>query len=1461
MRAALRSFFSSIRPIDTRKQKTRSRHAHSSGGWRAAAAESLENRTLLAAQLIASDAPVKPLSAGEFIDIPVIYQTLDDSDNPAALQANLIDFNLHFDNDALDYVESSSFFAEGIFAIPNTERPESGVAGDDSDADTETVLTASYTDNDVSLALGWPNSPSISGQQLYIARFQAKPGFSGTTINFSANATGNVIGQAAQFEFQSTSVTLEAPAPPPTVSIANAAAVEEGQSALFAVSLSAASDETVTVNYSTADGDGPTGALGGQDFTGLTNQTVTFNPGETQKNITVVTTDDPVVESTETFGVTLNSATGATLGTSQAVGTITDNDTPQPTLSISDAAAVTEGGNSSFTVTLSAESQTTVTVTYSTAETGGPTTASAGVDYVSQTSQTLTFNPGETQKSITVATIDDPLVEQTEEFRVLLTSPAGATLSDGVGFGRIRDNDVPAPSLSIADAPTVTEGASASFTVTLDAAASSTVMVNYSTNDGNGPNGAIGGEDFTAQTNQTLTFLAGETEKTISVSTTDDDRVEPSEMFTVTLFSSVGAVIGTGSATGTIDDNDVLTPTLSVSDATAVLEGASAVFTVSLSSSPSSPVTVTLSTADGSGPNAAISSSDFTPLTNHSITFNPGQTQKTVSVATLEDLVLESPETFFLNVLNANGVTIVDSQGVGTIDNVLVPLPIISIADADGVTEGEDAVFTISINGPVPYTVSGTYSTSDGLPSATPENTAVAGQDYEGRTNQSFTISPGQTSISISIPTIDDTVDEAAEYFQVALANLINVDPVASENLIADAAIGDNDPSADTASIHGRKWDDSNGNGERDAGETWLNGWTIQILDSNGQVVGEQLTMDVDVNGDEQIDPETERGWYWFSDIAPGTYSVREVAQQGWRQTYPGDDLAARAYELDTERQFRETASDFKNWGGLDEIWFIGGDDWHFVTPDGSLFEWDGSERNNLTGTLVELFTPDYYADPSLLYDAPFAEPGTRTLVLSAGEIVNDVDFGNTQIDSGSIHGRKWHDLNGDGRRSSNEPWLNGWTIQLVGPEGIVVETTTMDMDLDDNGQIDPETESGWYWFNDVAAGTWIVREPAVAGWEQTSPQDPELLQAYELDQELGLRFSRSLFRNWGGLDEIWILGDSGWYFMTPDGSFYEWNGSPRTALTGNLLTQISARYHSEPALLYDAPNPFEYHFVIRPGEIFDDVDFGNRKLNQPGQPSVDFPGRGNVSVRIDGDNLILTGDGSSNGVDVFTNGAGHVAIRGFGDTTIQGQNLPWVIDGWTSVPGNITANLGLGDDALSLRNLDVGGNVTVDSGSGNDYVITSAMHVTGALDVGSASGNNSVFLTASHVGGPTEISTGGGVDAVWMDGNTFGGITVVNTGSGHDVGVFQNSEFAGSVDIDGAEGADWFAVSGNLTFGAAATIDGGSGHNAVDATRAVFPGQTPLISNFQQNGFPDLDAFLDQVMKRLSDVGLESLI
>lgn len=122
--------------------------------------------------------------------------------------------------------------------------------------------------------------------------------------------------------------TIPTPTPPPpsgpSITINNASATE-GSPITFTVSLSAASTVVITVDYATA-----VGSAQSNDFT-MMSGTLTFTPGQTSRPIVVATTQDTRVEATEVFTVNLTNPTGdTTIGDSQGVGSIIDNDDADP---------------------------------------------------------------------------------------------------------------------------------------------------------------------------------------------------------------------------------------------------------------------------------------------------------------------------------------------------------------------------------------------------------------------------------------------------------------------------------------------------------------------------------------------------------------------------------------------------------------------------------------------------------------------------------------------------------------------------------------------------------------------------------------------------------------------------------------------------------------------------------------------------------------------------------------------------------------------------------------------------------------------------------------------------------------------------------------------------------------------------------------------------------------------------
>ena len=108
--------------------------------------------------------------------------------------------------------------------------------------------------------------------------------------------------------------------------------------------------------------------------------------------------------------------------------------------------------------------------------------------------------------------------------------------------------------VSVADAR-VEEGPGVTldFAVSLSRAASAPVTVQYATADGT----ATAGADYTAASG-TLSFAAGETEKTVSVAVLDDAHDEGEETMKLVLSNPSGARIRDGEATGTIENSDAI---------------------------------------------------------------------------------------------------------------------------------------------------------------------------------------------------------------------------------------------------------------------------------------------------------------------------------------------------------------------------------------------------------------------------------------------------------------------------------------------------------------------------------------------------------------------------------------------------------------------------------------------------------------------------------------------------------------------------------------------------------------------------------------------------------------------------------------------------------------------------------------------------------------------------------------
>lgn len=314
-----------------------------------------------------------------------------------------------------------------------------------------------------------------------------------------------------------------------------------------------------------------------------------------------------------------------------------------------------------------------------------------------------------------------------------------------------------------------------------------------------------------------------------------------------------------------------------------------------------------------------------------------------------------------------------------------------------------------------------------------------------------------------------------------------------------------------TASIDGYKFLDKDAEGDWDAGEPGLEGWTIYLMGTTveGPVLMSTLT--------------AANGYYSFGDLPPGDYIVSEELPADWFQSYP----ETGTWELTLgSGGSPETSLDFGNWQPLDP-W---GYKFHDLDADGV---WDVNEPGlegweiHLDGTAgtgdpVHLVTysdatghwqftgvpPGDYVisevDGGWIQSFPPA-PGTYDVTLSSLEVQEvGFDFGNWT--TASKYGVKFEDLDADGVKDPGEPPLSNWMIYA---------------DYDDDGAHDAgepfalTDATGFYELDGIDPGTWAIREVMKVDfdWVQSMPGAPDYayVETFASDSE----FRENDFGNW----------------------------------------------------------------------------------------------------------------------------------------------------------------------------------------------------------------------------------------------------------------------------------------------------------------------------------------------------------
>lgn len=329
----------------------------------------------------------------------------------------------------------------------------------------------------------------------------------------------------------------------------------------------------------------------------------------------------------------------------------------RPALSIGDA-RVAEGDTGTsilrFTLRLSRPAPRAVSVRWRTLG------AEARGEDFRQARGRVVFRRGTTRRRVRVIVLGDDVDEPDERVAVQLSAPVGARVVHGRAFGTIVDDD-PTPIVSIG-AASVPEGGTSpqvlKFAVTLDRPASRTVQVRWRT-----LGGTARARDFRGRY-AILRLRRGATGAVLEVPVRDDLVDEPDETLSVVLDRPQGLLIGTGAAVGTIFDDDG-SPAPSVSDA-ATLEGSAGTRRVSFTVSLLSPSAIRLQFRFGTVDGTARSPADYVARRGV-VTFAPGETTRTVTVAVRGDTAREGPESFRLELASTTNPGAPRASGTATI--------------------------------------------------------------------------------------------------------------------------------------------------------------------------------------------------------------------------------------------------------------------------------------------------------------------------------------------------------------------------------------------------------------------------------------------------------------------------------------------------------------------------------------------------------------------------------------------------------------------------------------------------------------------------------------------------------------------------------------------------------------------------------------------------------------------------
>ena len=299
-------------------------------------------------------------------------------------------------------------------------------------------------------------------------------------------------------------------------------------------------------------------------------------------------------------------------------------------------------------------------------------------------------------------------------------------------------------------------------------------------------------------------------------------------------------------------------------------------------------------------------------------------------------------------------------------------------------------------------------------------------------------------------------------------------------------------------SVSGFIYNDANGNGRRDTGETPLRYWQAFVdLNGNGLFDKYEPTAYADYNG-----------YYKIHALDPGSYKVYEVQPAGWTRTQPSP---LPYYSFTVASGAVATGNDFGNRQGTSQPGSISGTFFYDGNHNGV---WDAGEAPSPSwGVYIDANNDGRFdsGDTEIIANAhgqyTFANlaPGTyvirgttasgwtqtfpanggaEVVTVGSGQNVTGVNFGEyhgivSSRANGSISGTFFYDGNANGVWDAGEAPSPSWGVYIDANDDGIYDSGDKEIIANAHGQ---------YTFSNLSAGTYVIRATTASGWKQTYP-------------------------------------------------------------------------------------------------------------------------------------------------------------------------------------------------------------------------------------------------------------------------------------------------------------------------------------------------------------------------------------